>query len=111
MALGIMLIMFIVMCVVSGVGFGLLFLLKNEKAKKIVFYFLSVWGMGIAVLGASSLPSNYVPSQMISWGFGILSVVGLLVHVKAKSKTQYGVAYLLVLVSIVLGIMKLYGLY
>ncbi len=111
MALGILLIAFIVMCVVSGVGFALLLLLKNEKAKKMIFYFLAFWGMGIAVIGAMSLPSNYVPSQLLSWGFGFLSVAGLLVHIRAKSKSQYGVAYLLVFASIVLSIMKLFGLY
>ena len=111
MALGILLIAFIVMCVVSGVGFVLLFLLKNERVKKIIFYVLSVWGMGMAALGAMCLPSNYVPAQLISWGFGFLSVAGLLVHIKAKSRTQIGIAYLLVLASIVLGIMKLFGLY
>lgn len=111
MALGILLIAFMVMCVVSGVGFALLFLLRDERMKKIIFYILAVWGMGIAALGAMSLPSNYVPAQLLSWGFGFLSVVGILVHLKAKSKTQLGIAYLLVLVSIVLGMMKLFGLY
>ena len=39
MALGILLSAFIVMCVVSGVGFALLLLLKNEKAKKMISIF------------------------------------------------------------------------
>lgn len=48
MALGLLLILFMVMSIISVVGLLLLFLLKGERAQKIVFYFMALLGMFIA---------------------------------------------------------------
>ena len=50
MALAILAIVFIVMTVVSGLGITFLYLLKNQRIKNGLFYFLTVWGMGIAYM-------------------------------------------------------------
>lgn len=108
MALGLLLILFIGMSVISGLGVLFLYLIKDGQKKKRVFYLLSIWGMIIAGISATSLPSNYIGSQLISWGIGLLSVIGLVVHLKAQSQLQYKTAYLLTTVSVVLGMLKLF---
>ena len=47
MALGLLLILFMVMSIISVVGLLLLFLLKGERAQRIVFYFMALLGMFI----------------------------------------------------------------
>ena len=108
MALGILLIAFIGMSVISILGLLLMYLLKNERAKAVIFYIMSVWGMAVSVLSATSLPSNYTFPRLLAWGFGFLSVIGLLIHIRAKSKAQHMAAYILVTVSIIAGILKLF---
>ena len=42
MALGLLLVLFMVMSIISVMGLVLLFLLKGEKGQKAVFYFMAV---------------------------------------------------------------------
>lgn len=90
MALGLLLILFMVMSIISVVGLLLLFLLKGEKAQKIVFYFMALLGMFIAWMTATSYATNQIKEQMISWGFGALAVVAVLVRLCGKSKSSIG---------------------
>ncbi len=108
MALGLYLILFMGLSVISILGILILFLTKNEGRKKGIFYFLAVWGMLIAVLSATSLPTNYLISQLIAWALGFLSIAGLVVHYKAKTKTRCYTAYALVSASCVLGILYMF---
>ena len=108
MALGSLLILFVSMSVISILGIGLLYLLKDEKKKRVVFYALAVWGMLISAFSATSQPTNMVYQQLIAWGFGFLSVIGILVHVKAKNDASYKIARILVVLSVVLGVLKLF---
>lgn len=108
MALGLLMIMFVAMSVISITGLLLLFLVKSMSVKKGLYYFLTVWGLFIAYLGATSFPTNYVVEQMISWAFGFLSVAGVLLFIKAKERAQYLVAYALVAVSVIGGLMRLF---
>lgn len=80
MALGLLLILFMVMSIISVVGLLLLFLLKGERAQKIVFYFMALLGMFIAWMTATGYATNQIKEQMISWGFGALAVVAVLVR-------------------------------
>ena len=86
MALGLLLILFMVMSIISVVGLLLLFLLKGERAQKIVFYFMALLGMFIAWMTATGYATNQIKEQMISWGFGALAVVAVLVRLCGKSK-------------------------
>ena len=95
MALGLLLILFMVMSIISVVGLLLLFLLKGEKAQKIVFYFMALLGMFIAWMTATSYATNQIKEQMISWGFGALAVVAVLVRLCGKSKNAALAAKLL----------------
>lgn len=108
MALGILLISFIVMCVVSGLGILFLCLAKEGRGKKIVFYFLAVWALLLSAIGAMSLPSNHLAGQVMAWGFGFLSVLAIIVHVKAKTILHFRVAYGIVALSNILVILRLF---
>ena len=96
MALGLLLILFMVMSIISVVGLLLLFLLKGERAQKIVFYFMALLGMFIAWMTATGYATNQIKEQMISWGFGALAVVAVLA------------AKLLAAASVVLGMVALF---
>lgn len=106
MALGVLAIIFVVMVVVSGVGLAFLYLLKNNKWKNGLFYFLALWGMGIAAMSVSSLPSNYTGEQIVAWGFGFLAVVAIIIKIMKPEKTT--LANLLVTLSIICGMVKLF---
>lgn len=108
MALGILLIGFIGMSAISILGLLLMYLLKNKRAKAIVFYCMAVWSMVITAISAVSLPSNYTVSRLITWGFGFLSVIALILHVRSRSKSLYMVSYILVTISVIAGIVKMY---
>ena len=69
MALGLLLVLFMVMSIISVMGLVLLFLLKGEKGQKAVFYFMAVWGMVIAWMTANSYPTNYIKESLISSDF------------------------------------------
>ncbi|MFR5718677.1 MAG: hypothetical protein ACLUD9_08295 [Anaerotignum faecicola] len=108
MALGLLLILFMVMSIISVVGLLLLFLLKGERAQKIVFYFMALLGMFIAWMTATGYATNQIKEQMISWGFGALAVVAVLVRLSGKSKNAALAAKLLAAASVVLGMVALF---
>ena len=108
MALGLLLILFMVMSIISVIGLLLLFLLKGEKAQKIVFYFMALLGMFIAWMTATSYATNQIKEQMISWGFGALAVVAVLVRLCGKSQNAALAAKLLAAASVVLGMVALF---
>ena len=108
MALGLLLILFMVMSIISVVGLLLLFLLKGERAQKIVFYFMALLGMFIAWMTATGYATNQIKEQMISWGFGALAVVAVLVRLCGKSKNAALAAKLLAAASVVLGMVALF---
>lgn len=108
MALGLLLILFMVMSIISVVGLLLLFLLKGERAQKIVFYFMALLGMFIAWMTATGYATNQIKEQMISWGFGALAVVAVLVRLCGKSKNAALTAKLLAAASVVLGMVALF---
>ena len=106
MALGILLIVFVSMVVISGLGIALLFLVKNPAAKNVIFYSLAIWAMGITFINASSLPSNYLGSQLMAWALGFIAIIGVVIKIKNPEKIN--IAKLLVVVSIVLSLLDLF---
>lgn len=107
MALGLLLVLFMVMSIISVIGLVLLFLLKGEKKQKAVFYFMSVWGMIIAWMTVNSYPTNYIKEQLIAWAFGALAVVALLVQICGRSESSFLTAKVLTTASVVLGMVAL----
>lgn len=107
MALGLLLVLFMGMSMISVIGLLLLFLLKGEKKQKIVFYFMAVWGMLIAWMTVNSYPTNFIKEQIISWAFGTLAVIALLVQICGKSERSFLTAKVLAAASVVLGMAAL----
>ena len=83
-ALGALVITFVVMSVISVIGVILLYLAKNEKVKKGMFYFLSIWGMIIAYCNVLGTPAMWTEEILLAWGLGGLSVVALLIQICLK---------------------------
>lgn len=106
MALAILAIVFIVMTVVSGLGITFLYLLKNQRIKNGLFYFLTVWGMGIAYMNVTRLPTNNLGEQLIGWTFGFLAVAGIVIRIMKPEKTN--LAQLLVTASILCSMIHLF---
>ena len=57
-----------------------------------------------------SLPSNWIAAQISGWGLGFFSVAGIVVYIKAKNDRQRQIAGILVAVSVVGAILKLFVL-
>ncbi len=108
MALGILMILFAVMSAASITGLSLMFAVKNERDRRTVFYCMAVWGMFIAAFGAMSLPANFLAQRASAWGIGILSLAAILIHIKAKDKKIYYLAYGLVAVSVIAGVYRIF---
>ena len=82
MGIGGIMILFVILCAVSILGAVLLLLAKSERGKSIALYLLSIWGMAIAVISATSLPRNEVGQQILAWGFGFLAVAAVILHIR-----------------------------
>ena len=96
-----------VITIISVIGLVLLFLKKKKKRQKPVFYFMAVWGMVIAWMTANSYPTNFIKEQLISWAFGALAVIALLVQICGKSEKSFLTAKVLAAASVVLGMAAL----
>ncbi len=66
MALGFLVSFYLVICVISIAGFLALYLVKSEKAKKVIFYSMSVWGIALAALQAVSMPMNWTGQRVVT---------------------------------------------
>ena len=62
--LGALVILFVVMSVVSVTGILLMYLTKEEKVKKGIFYFLTVWGMMIAWINVKGIPPMWKAGKL-----------------------------------------------
>jgi len=101
--LGALVITFMVMSLVSVVGVVLLFVAKNEKLKKGMFYFLAIWGMIIAYCNVLSTPGYMTGDIILAWALGALGVVALLIQLCMKKENRFKIARILVAVAVVAG--------
>lgn len=106
MALGILLIMFIVIGVVCVVSIASLYLVKDPQKNTVIFVITAGLGILISYLNFTSLASNLVAPRIVAIVFGILAVIGLIL----KYKHGDFAAKLFVTASVVLGIVQLYFL-
>lgn len=106
MALSYLLILFIIIGAVSGIGIISLYKIKNDKFKNIIFYFLAIWSIVISFINVTSLPSNYLIQQIIGCSFGILAILAVIINIKKPEKTS--ISYLLVTASILCSLVDLY---
>lgn len=108
--LGALVITFVVMSVISIIGVLLLYLVKNEKVKKVIFYLLTVWGMVIAWCNVLSIPELWTGSIVLAWALGALSVIALLIQLCMKSENKFKIARILVTISVVAGMIDCFML-
>lgn len=101
--LGMLVITFAVMSVVSVIGIILMYLVKNEKVKRGIFYFLTIWGMIVAWCNVLSIPDMWLGSMLLAWGLGALSVMALLIQLCLKKENKFTIAKVLVTISIIAG--------
>lgn len=99
-------LVFIATTVASLLAICLMFFLKNPTAKKVAFYFLTAQGMLAAWMNAMSTPYSYLSEIIIGWGFGILSIVALLLVLLGKSEFKFKIAQILVTVSVIAGLLN-----
>lgn len=100
MALGILVLFFIGISVVSIAGLLALFLVKNEEARKVIFYLMSIWGVALSAVRAYALPSNWVGQRLLALGLGALCIAAMAVHFRASTGKGRLAAYLLLTVSL-----------
>lgn len=82
---------------------------KGRKgAEGLCFTSWLLLGMFIAWMTATGYATNQIKEQMISWGFGALAVVAVLVRLCGKSKNAALAAKLLAAASVVLGMVALF---
>ncbi len=98
-----LILVFIGLTVAGLLAILLMFLLKNPTAKKIAFYFSAALGMILAILKALSTPYSHLSETILGWGFGLLSIVALLITVLGKSESKFKLAQLLVTISVIAG--------
>ena len=107
--LGALLIAFIVMAVAFVISVVLLFVLKDEKKKKYIVYFMALLAMYIAWANAQSSPlPEYLTEALLGWGIGAIGAAGLILQICGKNKKQWMTAKILVVVSVVAGIVELF---
>lgn len=103
-ALGILLIFYIILFVIAFICLTLLWVVKKERFDQIMIWICAVFSLLVAYTSASALPSNYMTLREIAWGFGALAGVSLWFH----HKHQVVLAKLLMSLSISLGIIQLF---
>lgn len=107
-ALAFLLILFIILSIVSVVGIIFLFLTKNSNIKRGVLYFLSVLGMIIAYMNATSNASNYISNQLVAWAFGFLSIAAIILQLVKKTDKTLLISSLLTTASVVFSMVDLF---
>lgn len=101
--LGALLITFFVMSFISIVGIIFMFLTKNEKIKKGIFYFLAIWGLVVAYCNIQTIPSYMTGSFVIAGALGALAIAAILINLCVKRENAFKVAQILAVISVTAG--------
>lgn len=106
MALSYLLILFIVIGLLSGVGIVSLFAIKNNQFKNIIFYLLAILSIFITYINVTALPSNYLFQRVLACSFGLLAILSVIINIKNPSK--FKTAQILVVTSILCNLIQLF---
>lgn len=106
--LAMLVVLFIGMSVVSVLALLMMVLMKDEKKKKYAVFFLGIWGMLIACMNVSSLPSNFIGEIVRALILGAMAAIALLIQICARTKAHSIAARILVTVSVVAGLISLF---
>lgn len=101
--LGALVITFFAMSIVSIVAVALLYLSKNDKVKKGLLYFLSVWAVILSYCGVLSTPEYLMTEILISLAWGVMGIAGLLTQLISKNENKFQIARVLITIAIIAG--------
>ena len=104
--LGALVITFFVMSIVSIGGMVLLYLSKNEKLKKGVFYFLAAWSMVVMYCGILMSDGFFFANGPVALVLGALGIAGVLIQLISKKENKFKLARILVTISVVAGMVN-----
>ena len=107
MAIGILGILFYTVSILGFGGLILLYIIKNEKVKNILFYFLSILGIIVSFEGFISAPANDIVGKIILAIVGILPILAIIVKNKMKLDK---IAYILVTITVIVSILKTFSI-
>ncbi len=103
-----LIVTFFAMSFISILGVILMFLVKNEKWKKGLFYGLSIWGLVVEYCNVQTHFSYMIGGIAMALGFGAFAVAAILVKVFGKSEKSLKAAQLLAAVSVAGGMIDLF---
>lgn len=104
MALGILLVIFIVIAVVSIMSIALLFLVKDPKRNNVIFAITVILGILINYISVTALPSNFIVPIIVTGSFGALSIIGIVLKLMRRGM----LAKILATASVALGVIQLF---
>ena len=104
--LGALVITFFAMGIISIVGMVLLYLSKNEKFKKGLFYFLAAWSMVVAYCGILMSDGFFFVNGPVALVLGALGIAGVLIQLISKKENKVKLARILVTISVVAGMIN-----
>lgn len=104
--LGALVITFFVMSIISIASVTLLYLSKNDKLKKGLLYFLSVWSVVVAYCGILSTAGVVFANGLFSIIFGLLGIAALMIQLISKRENKFQIARILVTISVVAGMIN-----
>ena len=96
-------ITFFAMSFISILGVILMFLTKNKKRKKGIFYGLSIWGLVIAFCNVQTHFSYMVGGIAFAIALGLLAVAAVLIQKFGKSGSHFKAAQILTAISVAAG--------
>lgn len=102
--LDMLIILFMVLSVLSLLGIVLMYVLKDEKKQKWMFYFLVAMGLIIAANSVMMVPTYMVDSIVARGLIGALSIAALLVQLKGQKENSFLTAKLMVTASVIAGL-------
>lgn len=101
--LGALVVTFFTMAVISVISLVLLHFLKNEKVKKGLLYFLSVWGVIVAYCGVLATPPYMMGEILVTVAIGGMAIGAFLFSKFSKRENKLQIASALVTLSVVAG--------
>ena len=104
--LGALVITFFVMSIISIVGIVLLYLPKNEKLKKGLFFLLAAWSMVVAYCGILMSDGFFFANGPVALVLGALGIAGVLIQLISKKENKFKLAGILVTISVVAGMVN-----
>lgn len=106
MALGSLNILYMILIVLAIIGTVMIYIKKgNDITGNGIFSAVSLLGLIISWFNYTALPSNYTGSRIIALGWGILSLIAVII--KFTSKDKGSIARFVLTISVLGGLINL----